>query len=445
MSDDGSFVDRVPYSGTVPYAPIDDVDRIVGDIEVFRDNQIDALSVAIENLGNLSGSYIPSFDQITATIPGLNIPNFPDKPPLVFTPNEKWPTNNIPDPFIQANVQDFSFVEPIKPGQIDPSFDYTPGIYNSALWTELYSSVRNSLLNGGTGLTDAVYALIIDRNKEARRNVEDLARQRAYDAVGETGFDLPGGMAAAVILELEKDFTAKDLDSVNSTTIKEFELAAANTNFIKDLAAKMEEIQRTSFDNEENRLFEIAKVTKELIVSIYGQNIKIFIAQWDGVKAKLEAAKIQSESISAANDGQIKIFLGRIEAYRNEIEAIAAENKSKSDVVVAEASVYEKEVGAISTKISALVEEIKSAVAVYRVQLEEVLEKEKINLAAYASSTQLAERLAKSLANIASQSVASALGALNTSMSIGYSGSESRGYHAGVTNTMTEGHPFKEE
>jgi len=439
------WVDNVPYSGTAPYAPDDEVKRIVGEIEDFRDLQIAELSTAITNLENLVSEYTPSFDEITAVIPTLDSPSFPDEPDLTFIPNENWPENDITNPVIRPNAPDFSFVEPTAPGQIDPSFDYTPGTYTSCLWTELCDSIRDSLLNGGTGLSASVHALIIDRNQEARRNVEDASRQRAYDAVGENGFNLAGGQAAAVIMELEKDVLAKDIDAVNSTTIKDFDLADANSRFVKELASKMEEIKLTEFDNEENRLFEIAKVTKELVIATYEQNVKIYIAQWDGVKAKIESAKAQSEAIIAINDGEIKVFLGRIEAYKTEIEAIAAENESKADVVKAKASVYDSQIRAVTAKFSALVEEIRSAVDVYRIQLTEVLEKEKINLDAYTSSATLAERVAESLANIAAQSVASALGALNTTMSIGYNGSETRGYNASISNTLQSGHSYEHE
>lgn len=441
-----AFVKQTPYADIgISTSPLSMVRTIVDDVNTFKDAQIIALNTAIINLENVISKYEPRFDPITTVIPGITIPAFPDKPDLNFQPNENWPTNDIPNPFIRANNPDFSFIEPVPPGSLDPSFNYTPGVYTSCLWSDLCSTVRDSLINGGTGLTDSVYALIIERNQEARRNIEDETRQRAYDAVGETGFNLAGGQAAAVILELEKDIIAKDLDAVNSTTIKDFDLADTNTRFTKELSLKMEEVAVLKFNSNEDRLFEIAKVTKEFIIAVRDQNVKIFLGQWEGVKNKIEAAKAQSEVIIAINDGEIKVFLGRIEAFSKEIDAISAENKSRSDVTLAEASIYETEIKAIAIQISAEVEIVRSKIDEYRLELEEVLEKEKINLAAYTSSTELTERVAESLANIAAQSVASALGALNASSSMGYNSSESLAYHESLSNTLSEGHVYEEE
>ncbi len=440
-----SFVDTVPYRATSVYAPINDIQNTIDYTRDYANEQRNALSLAIENLEALVGSYTPNFDNISANIPSIVSPSYPDAPDLTVDLNENWPENNIPDPMIRDISPDFSFIDPVPPDQIDPSFDYTPGVYVSCLWNELCSSIRNTLINGGTGLSDLIYSLIIDRNQEARRNVEDAARQHVYDAVGSKGFDLAGGQVAAVILEFEKDILAKDLDAVNSTTIKDFELADANSRFAKELAARMEEIQRTAYDNDENRLFEIAKVSKELIIAIFEQNVKIFISQWEGIKIKLEAIKIQVDTIIAYNENQIKVFLGRIEGFKIENEAIAAENNSKTDTAKAKVDIYGTEVNAISTQFMALVEEVKIALEQYRLELDESIKKEKINLEAYTSAAALAERVAESVANIASQSIASALGALNTTESIGYNGNESVRYGATLTNSLQEGHSYEEE
>jgi len=439
-----SFVEQVPFQYTGVYAPIEDVKETIDYTRAYATDQADSLSDAIENLEALTGSYVPDFSVINSVIPSLVSPSFPPKPDLNTNLNENWPTDDVPDPNILENSPDFSFIDPVAPSPLDPSFDYTPGIFSSCLWVDLCSQVRDDLINGGTGLNDSVYGLILNRDSEARRSIEEESRQRLYDAVGESGFGLPGGMASEAILQHEREIHAKNIDAINSTTIKDFDLADGNTKFIKELSLKMEGIQRAAYDNDENRLFEIAKVSKDFIIAIYDQNVKIYIAQWEGVKIKLESLKVQVEAIISRNEGEIKVFLGKIEAFKARVEAIAAENKSKTDVTIAKADIYKTEVSAISSQFSALVEEIRVAMDKYRLELSESIEKEKINLSAYTSGAALSERIAESIANIAAQSVASALGALNTSESIAYSGSESLGYSSSLTNSLSEGHSYEE-
>lgn len=439
------FVQQVPYLATGVYAPIDEINETINYTRDYADDQMALLDDTIAQINSLIGQYTPSFENVGVDIPAINAPEFPDAPVLDVDINENWPTNGAVPPVINEINPDFSYVAPTPPDQIDPNFDYAPGAYSSCLWSDLCTRVRDELINGGNGLTDAIYGLILNRNTEARRNAEEQNRRRAYDAVGATGFDMPAGMAAAVVLELDKEIIAKDYDAINSTTIKDFEMADANARFIKDLSLKLEQVQRAAYDSEEERLFQIAKATQDTIIAIYEANIKIYIAEWEGVKIQFEAVKLEVEALTSYNESNIKVYIGQIEAYKVEVEAIASENESKTEVAKAEASIYESEVRAISVQISALVEEAKLSLEEYRIKVGEVIDKERVNLEAYSSAAQLAADLAKSIANIASQGVASALGSINTSMGTGYSGSESLSYSSSLGNSLSEGHSYEHE
>ena len=439
-----SFVEQVPFLYTSVYAPINDVQDTITYTRNYADEQRRKLEDAIANLESAVGQYSPSFGSANVNIPELNFPIFPDAPDSSADLNENWPQNNTQRPTMRDIAPDYSFVEPVPPDQVDPSFDYTPGVYSSCIWTDLCTKIKDELINGGNGLSDLVYSLILDRNAEARRAAEDRSRRQAYDSVGARGFNLAGGMAAEVVLQHEREVMAKDIDAINSTTIKDFEIADANARFIKDISLKMEGVQRNQYDNDEDRLFEIAKVSRELVIAIFEQNTKIYIAQWEGVKIRLESIKTQVDAVISLNEGDIKIFIGEIEAYKTEIEAIAVENKSKTDLKKTEADIYESQIRGIVAKFTAQVEEIKVKLEQYRIEVSEIIDKEKINLDAYASSSELAARISESIANIASQSVASALQALNTSMSISYSGNESLGYSSSISNSLSEGHSYEE-
>jgi len=443
----GTFVDRVVPANISVGSPWNEITETVDYTRAYADEMRNTLAYQIIALQDAVGQYIPGFGDIENNIKDIQHPGFPPKPDLSISMNDDWPSGDIPEPIIHDADADFSFVEPATPENIEAEFNYTPGVYSSCLSDELCTQVKDSLVNGGTGLSDIVYGLIIARNQEARRTVEDQARRRAQDAVGTRGFDLPGGMVAAVLMEVEKDVLAKDIDAVNSTTIKDFELADANERFIKELSLKLEELQRVDYDRTESRLFDIAKTSKDYIITIYEQNVKLYIAEWDGVTAKLEAAKSEVEAIMSVNDSQIKVFLGRADVLKTKVLAISSENESNVNVVQARASVYDTEVKAIATEFSSLAEEVRISMEEYKTDVSVVIEKEKINLQAFTSSSALAETTSEAIANIASQAVASALGAINTNMSYGYSGSNAVNTSSttSLSNSLSETHSFKEE
>lgn len=440
-----SFVEQVPFMFTSVSTPYEQIEETIDYTRNYADEQKVILSTAIENLGALLEQYEPQFDTATYNRPANNLPPWPEAPDLRMTLNENWPNpNNIPEPTIRDVHGDTSFDDPTKPTPLDPTFDYTPGLYQSCLWDQLCTQIRSDLINGGTGLNDQIYGLIIDRSREALRVQEEETMVRAYDSVGANGFDLAGGQAAAVILQMGKEVHAKRVDAINSTTIKDFDLADANTKFTKELALKMEEIQVMTFNSKEDRDFEIAKVTKELALSIYEQNIKIFLAEYEGIKLRLEAVKVQIEADEAMNEGEIKIFLGRMEGLKIETEAIASQNKSVTDMTKAEADVYNSQMKGVESQANILLKEIDSALEEYRIKMDVAIKKEELNLKSYTSATELTVKVSESIAKIASQAVASALQAINTGMSFNYRGSESLGYSSGIRNNLTESHRFEE-
>ncbi len=410
----------------------------------YADTMRDTLNEQIENLSQAIDPYQVNFDSITSTIDNIPTPGFPTTPDININLNENWPDNNIPEPNLVDINADFAFIDPVVPDDLDASFDFTPGIYSSCIWDQFCEKIRDGLLNGGTGLTTIVYNAIIARNAEARRNVEDQARRRAVNAVGARGFDLPGGMAAAVLLEIEREIIIKDFDAINSTTIKDFEVADANEKFIKDLALKAEQMLREEFNKSEDRLLNIAQVGKEIAIKVYEQNVKIYLSKWEGIKAKIEAAAKQIDALIAKNDGEIKTFLGRADVLKAQITAIAEENKAKTDVAQAKASIYESEVRAIASEFQVLVEKVKAQTSKWIAETDSVVNKEKIKLAAFQSANDLAAKVSESIANIASQSVASALGAINTGMSFGYSGHMSITNNKSLSNQLSESHSYKE-
>ena len=440
----GQFVDRVTPTYVSIGSPWDAIEERIDEVTAYARDWANTLADTIEDLQGQVEQYEPDFEDVDDNIPEISSPVFPERPDISVDLNDEWPDTTIPEPSLKDVDVDLTINEPTAPGDIDPDFNYTPGVYQSCLAGELCSKIKDELVNGGNGLSDLVYGLIIDRNREARRQAGDRALRMAVNTVGARGFNLPGGMAAAVSMEAQKEIHAKDIDAVNAVTIKDFEIADANSRFIKDLSLKVEQYYRQAFDSEETRLFEIARETKNTIIAIYEQNVKKYLAMWDGEKAKLEAKKAQVDAIISENEGQIKVFVGRADVLKSKIMAISEENKSKTEVAKAQASVYESEVRAISVEYDALIKEVDAALRKYQTQIQAVVSREDLKLKGFTSAAELTAQISTSIAQIAAQSVASALGAINTSMSYGYHGSTSASASTSVSNSLSEGHSYEE-
>ncbi len=446
----GSFVDKVPWSSGVSVStPYDLIVQRIDEVSRYADDWAERMQDAVDNMQDAIGpGYMPSFSGVDR--PDVNVQDvpFPVKPDLAVILNENWPDTNLGSPVLDPVNIDLGIANPPEaPEDVDADLNYTAQPYESCLRDEICRKIRDGLINGGTDLTDTVHALIIDRAREARRVAEDRAMQRAYDSVGVHGFDLPPSMAAAVVMEIQKETLAKDIDGVNAVAIKDFEVADANEKFIKDLAVKFEQIERQGWDSEQARLFEIARASKEFLLSAYEQRVKVFLAKWDAIRIELDAKKKQIDAVISKNDSKIKDFLGRAEILKSQVAAISEENKAKTDLAKAQAQIYSEEVGAVASVRDALVKEAGLLVDRYRADIDRVVQEEKVRVDAINSMASLSASVSEAIAKIATQAVASALGAINTHMSYRYNGAKSReyGFRYSLDNRLRESHDFKEE
>jgi len=194
------YVDKVDLPNFWVHSPEGTIQDTIDYTRDYANTMREQLDEALEALIAAVGDFTPG-DIPGSSIGEIGSPNPPNKPTIDGNFVD-FPDTTIPDPVIKDIDADFSFIDPLAPDEIDPSFDYTPGVYSSCIWDTLCDKIKDDLINGGTGLTDAVYGAILDRNAEARREAEDTSRRRALDSVGARGHDLPGGMAAAVTMEI---------------------------------------------------------------------------------------------------------------------------------------------------------------------------------------------------------------------------------------------------
>jgi len=238
--------------------------------------------------------------------------------------------------------------------------DIVPSTYVSDIYDTLLTKIKNDIITGGNGLTDAVYSAIIQREQEARRANQDTEYRRALDAAGTSGFNLPSGHVAAIQTALANEILSKDQDSVNNTLIKDYETATENTRFAVEMGVELE---------------------------------KLTLAAWTSTEERKLA-------------------------------------------------VYEAKTQAISSEYSSLMEWVSAQVEVIKTEAEVAIKNAELDLDAYNSMAELTTSVAESIATIASQSVASALQAINTSMS--YGSSESRGETWSHGESLGETHNYSE-
>ncbi len=264
----GAFVDKVPdgngYTGLEDV--FNDVDNRILEVQTFAREWADRLSAAVDNLGNIP-NYSGNGINVGANIPELGHPSFPNRPGFNYQLDNNCPSDVIPSPATKDIDVDLTVNSPASPAPLDRDFSFQPGTYHSCLNDRICDFVTNDLLNGGNGLIAAVFNMIIDRAREARRSAEDRNLRKVMNAVGGRGWNFPEGQEAAIIREFSKEVHAKDIDAINSAQIKDFEIADQNNRFVKELSFKAEEFFRKEFDSDEARLFEIAKVSKEMILS----------------------------------------------------------------------------------------------------------------------------------------------------------------------------------
>lgn len=454
----GSFVDQITGPGSIPTstpsAPITKIDTVFDKTlgssvsgEGYVDDALSQLDAAITTITNAISEFEPHFSK-EGGWPNNDFTDylrkaFPASPDTDIALNENWPSTVIADPNLVSVGADFSYTTPVAPECDDDGFNHTTEQFAPSFG--LIAIVNTALADGGTGLNSLVYDTIIARDREARRTQEDRARRTVRDTVGATGFCLPGGMANAASLELEQDILAKNVDSVNSVTLKDFELAQANDQFIKKLAVDYEQIQRGDHNSREDRLFNIAKTGKEFLYAYCDQKMKGYLAEWEGVKIKMETAKSIIESQTSQNKGEVDVFVGRAEVLKAQISAISEENTSKTEVVKARVDAYGTETSAVASENDSMTRREANDTDRARLLITQILEQEGLKLKSHESVQQLAERSQEAIGGFMTQIVASALSMISTSLTYGYHGGETVSAGATVSNSLSEGHSFEEK
>lgn len=407
----------------------------------------DTLFSAIDDMRGVLENYKPAVLNIDTSIPDTSGPNYPSTPVLANQAlDNSWPKNYPGPPILLSYGNlDFSYVAPIAPDEINSNFGWEEDLYASQLYEALFDKALYNVINGGTGLSDIVYTAIVNQEQEARRINQDRTYRLALDSAGETGFNLGSGILGALQAETLREFAKLDQDSQNALRVKNFDLATENTKFFVNAGVDIEKILRAAYEASQDRSLESAKFAKDLTIQVYSELTRAFVAKWEGIKVELEAHLGKIEGTTAYNTGLVDIYEGQLKAIETQVNAISAKNQSILDADSSKIDIYKANVSAISDQWRTIIAKSNLDLEGIKLEVQLQVEQAKINLDAYTGGAELSKAITDSIAKIAAQAMASALGIIHTSLSSSYSGSEALGENWGHSENLSESHSYSEE
>ncbi len=404
-----------------------DMARLADEFEMPKGWDDDLEDIEIRDIVEIDPGSVPSFGDIDLPT------NWPDP--------EDFPILGALQP---APAVDLSIDEPDDPLPINPSISHEDAVYTSELWLAVYNKVLNDIQNGGTGLEPAVEQAIYDRAIERQRKVNDDQYIKLMAAVGANGFDMPPGALNGVQQTIADELLRQAVEINEKIFINQAELAQKNTHFMVERAGAMEGILREFHNNRENRSLEAKKAAAELVVQVYSEDIKAYISKWEGQKLKLQASTALIDSVLKENSFIIEGFKAKMEGVVAQIDGVAKQTTAMVEGYKGEVAGYSARVDATTAWYKALSEEQKAYLGKAELELKKAIAEIQAELSGYNSFNELKKQLTTDMANIASQSVASALNAVNASASMSYSGSESASESYSHGDSVSESHSFDE-
>lgn len=469
----GTYVDKNPAN---PFS-WNDTERFsagvgTGSYTLVTDKYEQSMELAdtmLEKLIGVDGNsgYLGVLNSIIEDFPApvIDVENV-DVPDLSVTPDTRPPVDtgdldlNFPDFTTPAPVLetlpsiDLSKINPADlPDEITAAINWTELAFVDDVYSDLLTRVLTDLQTGATGLDPTVEQEIFDR-AIARQSIEsDKKQQEIEEYFASRGFDLPPGAMAGRLQEQTNEVLRNTNDLNGKILIEQAELAQKNSQFIIGLAKDMESLLRDSTNKRNDRNLDYAKAVAANTIAIYSETIKAYIASAEANKIYVEVQVANLKATVEYNNGLVASFRAEADAYNTVIKATSGKNSAIIDAIEADIKGYDSETRAIAanqdTQIKSYQLKINNADANLRGQIAVAEQTTK----GYTSESALRERVAESMANIAMQSLASALGSVNASaglsnsasesLSESYGHNESRSTGWSNSDSLSESHPFE--
>jgi hypothetical protein len=252
----------------------------------------------------------PTYEELD-TLFNLSVPVAPDSPDF-----PDLPAIDMPAPSTQ--------------------FSYNESNYLSGVNDSLQTKIKAGVDSGGTGLGAAVETAIWDREQERALLERADSINRLADDIAASGFPMPDGVMATMLLDQETKFVDARLTSGREIATKQAELAYQQTTKILDVGVAYENVNTGYGTSMRNRLLEAAKAGPQIAVDIFRaavEKVNVYIAQYNALatraNAQAEVFKAQIMAYTAQADVKTKILGASVQKYEADVDGTYKANETK--------------------------------------------------------------------------------------------------------------------
>lgn len=370
---------------TAPQAPadpaIDPVTVPVLDSLALTDPVAPAVSLPNppQYLNKQAPSDVPVLSDVT--LPDAPTFNQPDEPALRNIVLPQAPTIQLPTFDKEAPVANIA--EPQN------TFAFVEELYQSNLLDKVTAKV-SEWLDGGTGLPDAIWQAIWEKNTEREDQNGKKAVREASEEWASRGFSLPPGALSARIDEVRQQVLEAKNTASREIAIQAATMEVENLRFAVGQALALEDNLLSAHLQVQARALQAAQTAVEMSIAIFNAKVQLFNANIQAFSAEAEVYRTQLEAAikelevyrltlegkrieGELNRQDVEIYTSRLQAlnvqvdlYRTQIQAaqtIVDVDKAKIDAFKTRVEAYGEEVRAKTAEFQAYGEQIQGELA----------------------------------------------------------------------------------
>jgi hypothetical protein len=392
----------VPASLSTPFAKPDAPDApdlTFHEPDTPADVLLDAVSIPVFEALNVTAPLEPSVNlpqpptrlakSAPSDAPVLSDPDIPVAPTLTVPDSPVLRTIILPTapditlPTFDKGAPEFTFTAP------STGITFAEELYSSHLLDTVTDRVT-TMLAGGTGLPDAIWRAIWEKNTEREDQNGVKAIREATEEWASRGFSLPPGALTARVAEVRQGVAEAKNTVSRETAIQQAQMEVENIRFAVTQALALEDTLLSAHLQRQARALQAQQVTVELAISLFNARVQQFNSQLEAFRADSEVYRLQLEGEmkeleafrltidskrveTEINRQDVEIYTSRLQAlntqiqlYRGEIEAVQASvdvDKARIDTFKTRVEAYSEEVQAKTAEFQAYAEQIKGEMA----------------------------------------------------------------------------------
>ena len=292
------------------------------------------------------------------------------------------------DKTFTATLEDFdvAYVEPS--GKPDASLvEWEDGTIS--LEADLVDKLAVWLTTGETAIPDAIVTQIYEAAELQLDEKRAEAISLEESKVAARGFEIPGGVAANKVIQIEREYGKAAAELSANLANKNMELTQANFQKSVEVAERYVAAARD---------YIIRKNTAKV--------------QW--YSAAVDAWVKQVDAAIKVIDAKVAAFGGKVEAYK----AQATTYKTEAEVFDSTVRAYIGLVDGLKAKYDAIAKTVEMKVQVFQSETTAAIEEEKLKVSAQTANQSLAQKIAEAQSNLHAQIMASGLSAMHVQASI---------------------------